>query len=70
VRFQEVVEFYRISGDSDYLRRVVVPDIAAFDNFYRRLIKEADFSDVSSRFAMEQLKYTTSLPLEYMQLDR
>ena len=70
VRFSEVVEFYRMSGDSDYLLRVVVPDIGAFDNFYRRLIKEADCSDISSSFAMEQLKYTTSLPLEYMELDK
>jgi len=70
VRFPEVVEFYRMSGESDYLLRVVVPDIGAFDNFYRRLIKEADCSDISSSFAMEQLKYTTSLPLEYMRIDR
>jgi len=61
----EVVEFYRMSGDVDYLLRVVVPDIAAYDAVYRRLIRVADLHDVSSAFAMEQMKYTTALPLDY-----
>lgn len=61
----EVMEFYRMSGDIDYLLRVVVPDIAAYDQFYKRLIKQVDISDVSSSFAMESIKYTTALPLEY-----
>ncbi len=63
--FPEVVEFYRMSGDIDYLMRVVVPDIPAYDAFYKRLIQQADIYDVSSSFAMEQLKYTTALPLQY-----
>jgi Lrp/AsnC family transcriptional regulator len=63
--FPEVVEFYRMSGDIDYLLRVVVPDIGAYDGFYKRLIDKIDLSDVSSSFAMEQIKYTTALPLEY-----
>ena len=63
--FEEVVEFYRMSGDVDYLMRVVVPDIAAYDSFYRRLIERVRIADVSSSFAMERLKYTTSLPLDY-----
>jgi len=61
----EVVEFYRMSGDVDYLLRVVVPDIAAYDAVYRKLIRIADLHDVSSSFAMEQMKYTTALPLDY-----
>lgn len=61
----EVVEFYRMSGDVDYLLRVVVPDISAYDAFYKRLIRMSDFSDVSSSFAMEQIKYTTALPVNY-----
>ena len=65
-KFPEVVEFYRMSGDSDYLLRVVVPDIEAYDVFYKKLIQEADLRDVSSSFAMEQLKYTTALPLDYI----
>ncbi len=61
----EVVEFYRMSGDTDYLLRVVVPDIAGYDAVYKRLIKVADLSDVSSSFAMERIKFTTALPLDY-----
>ncbi len=62
----EVVEFYRMAGDIDYLLRVVVPDISAFDEFYKRLISKIEIRDVSSSFAMEQIKYTTELPLDYM----
>lgn len=61
----EVVEFYRMSGDVDYLLRVVVPDIARYDEVYKRLIRTAELFDVSSSFAMEQIKYTTALPLTH-----
>ncbi len=61
----EVVEFYRLSGDIDYLLRVVVPDIAGYDRVYKRLIAAAELADVSSNFAMETLKYTTALPVGY-----
>jgi len=64
--FPEVVELYRMSGEVDYLMRVVVPDIQAYDAFYQRLISKVDITDVSSSFAMEQLKYTTQLPLDYL----
>jgi len=59
----EVVEFYRLSGDTDYLLKVLVKDIAAYDAFYKRLIAAVPLSDVSSSFAMEQIKYTTALPV-------
>lgn len=62
----EVVEFYRMSGDVDYLLRVVVPDIAAYDKVYKRLISGTQLHDVSSSFAMEELKLTTALPLGYI----
>ena len=61
----EVVELYRMSGEIDYLLRVVVPDIDAYDRFYKKLIARIQLSDVSSSFAMEQIKYTTALPLDY-----
>ena len=61
----EVVEFFRMSGDVDYLLKVVVPDIATYDTVYKRLIRTADLFDVSSSFAMEEIKYTTALPLDY-----
>jgi Lrp/AsnC family transcriptional regulator len=63
--FPEVVEFYRMSGQVDYLLRVVVPDIAHYDDFYKRLIARIELTDVSSTFAMEQIKFTTELPLSY-----
>lgn len=59
----EVVEFYRMSGDVDYLLRVVVADMRAYDAFYKTLISKVKLTDVSSSFSMEQIKYTTALPL-------
>lgn len=59
----EVVEFYRLSGDTDYLMKVLVRDIAAYDAFYKRLIAAVPLSDVSSAFAMEQIKSTTAVPV-------
>jgi len=68
--FPEVVEFYRMSGQVDYLLRVVVPDIEAYDAFYKRLVSKIEIADVSSAFAMEQIKFTTALPLSYIQLEK
>ena len=59
----EFVEFYRMSGEVDYMLRVVVSDMAAYDAFYRKLISSVELTDVSSSFAMEQIKFTTALPL-------
>ncbi len=61
----EIVEVYRMSGDVDYLLRVVVPDIAGYDAVYKRLIQKVELFDVSSSFAMERMKFTTALPLNY-----
>ena len=63
--FPEVVELYRMSGKVDYLLRVVVSDIAAYDDFYKRLISQIEITEVSSTFAMEQMKFTTALPLKF-----
>lgn len=63
--FPEIVEAYRMSGQVDYLLRVVVPDIASYDRFYKSFIAQIDLNDVSSSFAMEQIKFTTALPLAY-----
>ncbi len=59
----EVLEFYRISGEVDYLLKVAVADIAAYDRFYKRLIATAPLADVSSSFAMEEIKFTTAVPM-------
>lgn len=64
MQFEEVVEFYRMSGEWDYMLRVVVRDITAYDAFYKKLIERTEgLADVSSNFAMEQIKYTTALPI-------
>ncbi len=60
----EVVDFYRMGGDVDYLLRVVVPDIAAYDAFYKKLVSRVKLADVTSRFAMDTIKSTTVLPLD------
>jgi Lrp/AsnC family transcriptional regulator len=64
-RIPEIVEVHRLSGDIDYLLRIVVPDIAGYDKVYKELISAADFADVSANFAMEEIKSTTALPLDY-----
>ncbi len=61
----EITEFYRMSGDIDYLLRAVVPDIAAYDSVYKRLIEGIELNDVTSMFAMETIKWTTVLPVTY-----
>ena len=62
----EVVELYRMAGDTDYLLKMVVPDIAGYDAVYKQLIQIPGLSDISSSFAMEQIKYTTAMPLRYL----
>jgi Lrp/AsnC family transcriptional regulator len=59
----EVMEFYRMAGDVDYMLRVVVTDMAGYDAFYKRLIAAVPLKNVTSRFAMEKIKSTTSLPI-------
>lgn len=65
----EVVECYRMAGDTDYLLRIVVADIAGYDAVYKQLIHIPGISDISSSFAMEQVKFTTALPLQYAPLE-
>ncbi len=64
--FEEVVEFYRMSGEYDYLLKVLVADMASFDHFYKRLVNGIDLNDVTSSFAMEQIKYATAIPLNHL----
>ena len=59
----EIVDVYRMSGDVDYLLRVVVKDIQGYDAVYRRLIRSCELHDVSSSFAMERIKSSTALPV-------
>lgn len=64
--FEEIVEFYRMSGEFDYLLKVIVTDMKAFDVFYKKLVAGIDLSDVTSSFAMEQIKYTTAMPVTHI----
>ena len=59
----EVMEVYRMAGDVDYLIRLAVANMTAYDDFYRRLIALVPMKNVTSRFAMERVKYTTAYPL-------
>lgn len=56
----EVMEFYRMAGDVDYMLRVVVADMSAYDGFYKKLIETIPLKNVTSRFAMERVKSTTA----------
>lgn len=61
----EVMEFYRMAGEYDYLLRVQVSGMKQFDTFYKKLVNNVQgLSEVTSSFAMEQIKYTTALPLD------
>ena len=62
----EVVEFYRLSGTTDYLLKVLVPSIEKFDEFYKKLTDKVDLSDVTTSFSMEEIKQTSNLPLNYI----
>lgn len=62
----EVVEAWRLTGRDDYLLKLVVPDIDAYDMVYKRLIERLEFFDVSSSIAMEEMKFTTALPTSYL----
>ncbi|MGY0565462.1 MAG: Lrp/AsnC family transcriptional regulator [Paraglaciecola chathamensis] len=61
---EQIVEFYRMSGEYDYMLKVVVADMKAFDIFYKKLVGGIQLSDVTSSFAMEQIKYTTALAIQ------
>jgi Lrp/AsnC family transcriptional regulator len=60
----EVMEVYRMAGDVDYMLRITVPNMTAVDSFYQRLIEMVPLKNVTSRFAMERVKYTTAYPLD------
>lgn len=65
LKFPEIVEMHRTNGVSDYILRVVIPDIAAFNEIYQRMIGEFEYMDITSSFSMERIKYTTALPVKY-----
>ena len=64
IAMDEVMEIYRMAGDTDYLLRVAVRDMNHFDDFYHRLIESVPCKNVTSQFAMERVKYTTAYPTD------
>lgn len=62
----EIIEIHRMSGDIDYLLKVVVPDMTGYDSVYKRLIRSIELMDVSAAFSMEVIKQTTALPVDYI----
>ncbi len=62
----EIMEVWRLTGDVDYLLRIVVPDVDAYDAVYKRLINRLEFADISAAIAMEEMKYTTAVPTTYI----
>ncbi len=65
----EIVDVYRLSGDVDYMLRVVCADITDYDRVYRELIRRVPLADVSSSFVMEEIKHTTELPIHELGAD-
>lgn len=61
----EIVEAHRLSGQTDYLLKIVVPNIRGYNDVYEKLIDKVPLYDVSSSFSMDRIKETTSLPLRY-----
>lgn len=59
----EIVGFYRMAGDVDYLLKVTCGSVADYDRVYKQLIDRIEIANVSASFAMECLKDTTELPL-------
>lgn len=66
----EIVEFYRLAGDVDYILKIMVGSMEEYDRVYKTLISKVSLSDVSARFAMEKLKFTTELPVRQALKDR
>ena len=62
--FPEIMEVYRMAGEMDYLLRIAVANMAAFDAFYKRLTETITIKNVTSHFAMERMKFTTAYPVD------
>jgi len=63
VSINEIVEFYRLAGNTDYILKMMVSNVDHYDSVYKQLIKLVKISDVSASFAMEKIKFTTELPI-------
>ncbi|HET7409024.1 MAG TPA: Lrp/AsnC family transcriptional regulator [Paracoccaceae bacterium] len=62
----EITEAYRLTGTTDYILKVIVPDISAFDAVYTTMVDRLDFAEVNSSISMEEIKFTTAVPVSYL----
>lgn len=62
----QIVEAYRLTGTVDYILKVMVPDVAAYDHVYKSMIEKLEFSQINSSISMEELKFTTAVPTNYL----
>ena len=62
----QIVEAYRLTGTVDYILKVLVPDVAAYDQVYKAMIEKLEFSQINSSISMEELKFTTAVPTNYL----
>jgi Lrp/AsnC family transcriptional regulator len=62
----EIIEAYRLTGTVDYILKVVVPDVTAYDNVYKRMVDKLDFTMVNGMISMEEMKRTTAVPTDYL----
>jgi Lrp/AsnC family transcriptional regulator len=60
----EIMEIYRMAGEMDYLLRVAISDMRAFDHLYKRLTDAVPIKNVTSHFSMERMKFTTAYPVD------
>jgi Lrp/AsnC family transcriptional regulator len=67
IHIPEIIEILRLSGETDYSLKILVPDMVEYDRVYQEIISKIDdLYDVSSSFVMEEIKSTTILPLNYV----
>ena len=62
----EITEAYRLTGTVDYILKVVVPDVATYDRVYKQMIERLEFNQINSMISMEELKFTTAIPTNYL----
>jgi Lrp/AsnC family transcriptional regulator len=59
----EIVEFHRMSGDLDYLAKILAKDMKHYDQIYKRIISIGSITDMSSSFLMEEIRSTSAIPI-------
>ncbi len=67
----EIVEVHRLTGEgADYQLKIVSPDIETYDRFQQQLIGKIDFTSMSTRISLKEIKHSTMLPLHHLEKDQ